>query len=39
VHAWTINDAVEMQALLAVGVDAIMTDVPAVAARILRAGR
>jgi glycerophosphoryl diester phosphodiesterase len=39
VHAWTINDPAEIATLLALGVDGIMTDVPGVAARILRAGR
>jgi glycerophosphoryl diester phosphodiesterase len=36
VHVWTINDEAEMNALLDVGVDAIMTDVPAVAVEVLR---
>jgi glycerophosphoryl diester phosphodiesterase len=36
VHVWTINDAAEMDALLEIGVDAIMTDVPAVAVDVLR---
>jgi glycerophosphoryl diester phosphodiesterase len=35
VHVWTINDAPRMEALLALGVDGLMTDVPAVAARLL----
>jgi glycerophosphoryl diester phosphodiesterase len=39
VHAWTINDPAEIEALLALGVDGIMTDVPGIAARILREGR
>jgi len=39
VHAWTINEPDEIEALLALGVDGIMTDVPGVAARILRKGR
>ena len=39
VHAWTINDPAEIAALLALGVDGIMTDVPGVAARVLRKGR
>jgi glycerophosphoryl diester phosphodiesterase len=36
VHVWTINDAAEMESLLALGVDAIMTDVPALAMDVLR---
>jgi len=36
VHVWTINDAVQMASLLALGVDAIMTDVPAAAMDVLR---
>jgi glycerophosphoryl diester phosphodiesterase len=35
VHVWTINDPDEMTALLALGVDAIMTDLPAVGAPLL----
>lgn len=35
VHVWTINDAAEMTRLLALGVDAIMTDDPATAAPVL----
>jgi glycerophosphoryl diester phosphodiesterase len=35
VHAWTINDEAEIEALLALGVDGIMTDFPAVAAPVL----
>ncbi len=35
-HVWTINHAVEMAMLLDMGVDAIMTDVPAVAMAVLR---
>jgi glycerophosphoryl diester phosphodiesterase len=36
VHVWTINDAAEMESLLALGVDAIMTDLPALAMDVLR---
>jgi glycerophosphoryl diester phosphodiesterase len=36
VHVWTINVADEMDALLDLGVDALMTDFPAVAAAVLR---
>ncbi len=36
VHVWTINDAGQMASLLALGVDAIMTDVPAAAMDVLR---
>jgi glycerophosphoryl diester phosphodiesterase len=35
VHVWTINDEAEMRRLLALGVDAIMTDFPARAAAVL----
>jgi glycerophosphoryl diester phosphodiesterase len=37
VHVWTINAPDEMHRLLDLGVDAIMTDVPAVAMQVLRA--
>lgn len=36
VHAWTIDDEVEMRELIAVGVDGIMTDWPSVLAAVLR---
>ena len=36
VHVWTINDEAEMERLLALGVDAIMTDFPARAAAVFR---
>jgi glycerophosphoryl diester phosphodiesterase len=36
VHVWTINTEAEMDALLDLGVDALMTDFPAVAAAVLR---
>ena len=36
VHAWTINDEAEMNALLDLGVDGIMTDFPARAVEVLR---
>jgi glycerophosphoryl diester phosphodiesterase len=39
VHVWTINDAAEMTRLLALGVDAIMTDDPATAAPVLARAR
>jgi glycerophosphoryl diester phosphodiesterase len=35
VHVWTINEAARMEELLALGIDGLMTDVPAVAARLL----
>jgi len=37
VHVWTINTAPEMHALLDLGVDGLMTDVPALAMDVLRA--
>jgi glycerophosphoryl diester phosphodiesterase len=37
VHVWTINTAPEMHALLDLGVDGLMTDVPALAMEVLRA--
>ena len=36
VHAWTINASAEMERLLDVGVDGIMTDVPSELAALLR---
>ncbi|TKD03964.1 glycerophosphodiester phosphodiesterase [Polyangium fumosum] len=38
VHAWVINDEAEMRALLAMGVDGIMTDDPELGARVLGRG-
>ena len=35
VHAWVINEEAEMRALLAMGVDGIMTDYPEMGARVL----
>lgn len=35
VHAWVINDESEMKSLLSLGVDGIMTDFPAKAAKVL----
>lgn len=35
VHAWTINDAEEIERLLALGVDGIMSDLPGMAAAIV----
>jgi glycerophosphoryl diester phosphodiesterase len=39
VHVWTINEEAEMRRLLAMGVDGIMTDYPAIAARVLGRAR
>src|SRR5262249_24525724 len=36
IHAWTINDEREMESLLALGVDGIMTDFPGRATTVLR---
>ena len=36
IHAWTINDEAEMERLLELGVDALMTDFPAHAFEVLR---
>ncbi|MRG97714.1 glycerophosphodiester phosphodiesterase [Polyangium spumosum] len=38
VHAWVINDEAEMRALLAMGVDGIMTDFPEMGARVFGRG-
>ena len=35
VHVWTINDEAEMRRLLALDVDALMTDFPARAATVM----
>jgi glycerophosphoryl diester phosphodiesterase len=35
VHAWTVNDAVGMSALIGRGVDSLITDEPALAVRVL----
>jgi glycerophosphoryl diester phosphodiesterase len=37
VNVWTVNDADEMRRLAAAGVDAVITDVPDVARRVLTA--
>jgi glycerophosphoryl diester phosphodiesterase len=39
VHVWTINDEPEMERLLDLGVDALMTDFPARGAEVLRRRR
>jgi glycerophosphoryl diester phosphodiesterase len=38
VHVWTINDRAQMEALVALGVDGIMTDRPTLLEEVLRAG-
>jgi glycerophosphoryl diester phosphodiesterase len=38
VHVWTINDRAQMEALVAMGVDGIMTDRPTLLEEVLRAG-
>jgi glycerophosphoryl diester phosphodiesterase len=35
VHAWTINERAEMERLLSLGVDGIMTDIPALGRRVI----
>lgn len=39
VHVWTINEPVQMHSLLALGIDGLMTDLPAVAMEVLRRRR